>query len=1178
MYLAELELHGFKSFAQKTTVKFGSGITAIVGPNGCGKSNIVDALRWALGEQRPSLLRSSAMTNVIFNGTATKKALGLAEVSVTIHNNKGILPTEFGDITITRRLYRSGDSEYLLNRVPCRLKDIIELFMDTGMGSNAYSVIELKMVEEILADKNNDRRKLFEEAAGVTKYKEKRKQTLKKLEETRTDMQRVEDILVEIRKKVKSLQIQAGRAQRARQYEDDLHQYDKALSRHEYRTIQSELGPMMERILNAEKEKEELGRSLEQLEQQLVVSRETLGVREQEQGHAMRQVARYANEIRDAETTITIDNEKILAEQTVIAQYEQDVVMSESEIKEFRKALATAESMLIDAEDALSESALRLEEARNNQQTAREDVSQIRTRLEELSTRYRDMNMALTTVQNKRIRLESRLESFAEDTLRIDRQLESQSAEVDQFSTEGDKLRFALEQASETHELAEARLEEARREREHLLVWQDQLKDRQRGAHSKRDAQSAEISLLEAISKSDDAVPGAVKFLKQHRSEFSRFDLISEIFSTNEDLAIALETVLGDAVNFIVMDTVAEANRAFDMLRREKKGKATIIPLELVNAADVAAMDGSFAWEVRCAAKFEGIRNLLLGNVRVFDELREAVNGVKGRGFTGVTRTGEVVADKAFLRSGSAQKHEGLRVGLHERIDKLRLKLDQTEIEIEDIVRELAQTTHNIQQLPVDALTQRVKDALSELRKIENASNAFQARKQVHERNLSEVRERRKRVLEQKSQATKELGDLDPEMLELREQLDKLLREQHDLRSGLQTKEENLQRIQGRFSEAQLAAQKEQNNRDNIRREIERAQVGIAGIKKRLESRAQRARESKDKILAYKQQIESLTTALVQLRRNKEDADVALTEAEESAARQRGRIHQIEEELRDVRRRKEVNLELVHHLGMAKSRFDMQSKSIADHIWETYGLLMDQLTEEMPEGADPATVKETISMLKERLKNIGEVNKLAIEEYEEEKVRLDTFEAQIQDLNEAEDKLRQTISEINDTANARFSETFEQIRENFRNVFHSLFHEDDHCDLILEEHTAEDPLDRKINIIANPKGKRPSNIEQLSGGEKTLTAIALLFAIYLVKPSPFCILDEVDAPLDDANVGRFTAMIKKFSKSTQFIIITHNKNTMEKSEMLYGVTMPEIGVSKLVAVKMEEEFTGFGGN
>ncbi|MCC5927260.1 MAG: chromosome segregation protein SMC [Bacteroidetes bacterium] len=1169
MYLAELELHGFKSFAQKTSVKFGNGITAIVGPNGCGKSNIVDALRWALGEQRPSLLRSSAMTNVIFNGTATKKALGLAEVSITIENNKGILPSEFSDITITRRLYRSGDSEYLLNRVPCRLKDIVELFMDTGMGSNAYSVIELKMVEEILADKNNDRRKLFEEAAGVTKYKEKRKQTMRKLDETRTDMLRIEDILVEIRKKVKSLQIQAGRAQRAKQYEEDLQKLDKALSGHDYRNIQSELGPLMERILNADKEKEELSRNLETLEKQLLVSRDTLTDRETEQGHAMRLVSRLSNEIRDAETTITISNEKIVAEQNVIDQYENDVVMSEGEIKEFRQQITRIEKLATEAETRLKESTDRLEIAREALHEAREEVAAIRRKLEEVNTVYRDTNVALQALQNKKIRLESRLEGFAEDKIRIEKQLQSQLADVEQFGAEDNRLKFALEQALEATELAEARHEEAVKERERLSEQQTRLKDQQREMQSKRDALRSEINLLESIAKSDEAFPGSVKYLRQFNVQFTRFDLLSELFSVPEELAVALESVLGDAVNYIVMDSVAEAEKAFEMLKKEQQGKATIIPMELLTEQSYELEDGSLAYEVRCAPKFEPLRNLLLGQTRVYETLDEAVEGVRGTRFTGVTRQGELVSDASFLRGGSSAKNEGLRVGLRERIDKLIHKADGLDVELDRLQEELAQIVHLRSQLPVESLAQQRKEAEAAYRKLESERSTFQARKQVYEKNIADIRERQLRIQESHKTAREELESFEPEAIALEEKLEQILDEQHRYRADLQQKEDSLQRVQSRFSEAQLDDQKLQNEVNNHKIDIERAHVGIAGIKKRLESRAQSARDAKDRILSNKQQIEELTYRLEGLRRNKGDADEALTEAEESAARQRGRINQIDEDLREIRRKREINTDLVHHLTMAKERFDMQLKSIADHIWETYGLLMDQLTEEMPDDTEPATVKETIKMLRERLKNIGEVNKLAIEEYEEEKTRLDTFESQMQDLNEAETKLRETIAEINDTANKRFTETFDEIRTNFRTVFHTLFDENDHCDLILDDN-AEDPLDRKIHIIANPRGKRPSNIEQLSGGEKTLTAIALLFAIYLVKPSPFCILDEVDAPLDDANVGRFTTMIKKFSKDTQFIIITHNKNTMEKSEMLYGVTMPETGVSKLVAVKMED--------
>lgn len=1171
MYLAELELHGFKSFAQKTNVKFGNGITAIVGPNGCGKSNIVDALRWALGEQRPSLLRSNAMTNVIFNGTATKKPLGLAEVSVTIHNNRGILPTEFDDITITRRLYRSGDSEYLLNKVPCRLKDITEMFMDTGMGSNAYSVIELKMVEEILADKNNDRRKLFEEAAGVTKYKEKRKQTMKKLDETRTDMLRIEDILVEIRKKVKSLQIQAGRAQRAKQYEEDLVRLDKAISRFDYDKIQSELGPLLERILAAEKEKEELNRHFEQFEQQQLLGKDTLSARETDLSHSMRQVSRFNEQLRDTETTIKISSERISAEENVIRQYESDVSLSEVEIRELKKAVAKSEEDLKAAEIALKDMESKLDQAQESLDTAREEVSRFRSESERLSETYRDANTTLSTSQNKKVRTESRLEGNQDELLRLNRQVESLLHEEENFNEEQSKIRFEIEQARDTFEMAEARHAEAEKEREHLRVYVEELKDKLRSYQSKREALQNEVSLLQSLSKSDDALPFPVKHLKQFAQQFGRFELVADLFSTSEDLSIALESVLGDAVNFIVVDTIADAKKAFDILKSDKKGKTTIVPLELLNKTESEPIDGSLYFEVKCAPKYDALKKLLLGNARLFESIDQALEQTLPHlKFVGVTRMGELIHHGGIIRSGSAQKNEGLRVGLQDRIKKLEQQLEQTDLQIDDFKGQLEAAQQKRNQLPVESLLQKVKDADRNLRSTENRQNSFNARKQVYERNLNDVQDRKKRLLEAKATLQEELEGLDPELVRLQGQLEQVLDKQHRLRSDQQKSEDALNRMQSRFSEAQLNYQQAQNRVDNINKDIERSRVGIAGIMKRLEHRAESAKRSKDLILSLKKEIEFKKTELERLKRDKVDADEALNEAEERVQIQRGRLNQLEEEIKNNRRKREIGLELLHQLEMTRNRYDLQIKSLSDHVWETYGLLMDQVTEPMPEDIDPSAVKEQISVLKERLKNIGEVNKLAITEYEEEKTRLDTFESQMNDLNEAEDQLRQTISEINQTANERFSQTFDAIRTNFQNVFHSLFQETDHCDLILEDN-AEDPLDRRINIIANPRGKRPSNIEQLSGGEKTLTAIALLFAIYLVKPSPFCILDEVDAPLDDANVERFTSMIKKFSKTTQFIIITHNKKTMERSEMLYGVTMPEVGVSKLVAVRMDNE-------
>ncbi|HKI47413.1 MAG TPA: AAA family ATPase, partial [Balneolales bacterium] len=410
MYLSELELHGFKSFANKTHVKFDSGLTAIVGPNGCGKSNIVDSIRWVLGEQRPSHLRSASMSNVIFNGTATKKALGMSEVSVTIENNKGILPTEFKEVRITRRLYRSGESEYLLNNTACRLKDIIEMFMDTGMGANSYSVIELKMVEEILSDKNNERTALFEEAAGITKYKERRKQTFRKLEETRGDLQRVEDILVEIRKNARSLQLQASRAQRAKEYNEELRRLELGLARHEYDSVSSELEPLMERIVNAESEKEEFNRNLEQLEQLEEEARRELRVKEQKLSEVQQKQLNLQNAVRETETSLRITREKIKNEEQSIRQYEQEIYQSEDDIRELRKTIKQSEVQLEEKKARLNTTREELDKAKEGFDTQQTRLGEARGDLDNITRNYNETTQKLNQLQTQKVRIESRLE------------------------------------------------------------------------------------------------------------------------------------------------------------------------------------------------------------------------------------------------------------------------------------------------------------------------------------------------------------------------------------------------------------------------------------------------------------------------------------------------------------------------------------------------------------------------------------------------------------------------------------------------------------------------------------------------------------------------------------------------------------------------------------------------
>ncbi|REL25030.1 chromosome segregation protein SMC [Rhodohalobacter sp. SW132] len=1168
MYISELELHGFKSFAHKTHVKFDSGITAIVGPNGCGKSNIVDALRWVLGEQRPSLLRSSSMSNVIFNGTAKKKALGLADVSLTFVNNKGILPSEYSELTITRRLYRSGDSEYLINNTPCRLKDIMELFMDTGMSSDAYSVIELKMVEEILNDRNNDRRRLFEEAAGVTRYKDQRKRTLRKLDQTLKDLQRLEDILVEVRKKARSLEIQAEKAAKAKKYQKELVQLDKGYNRHQFLAVQEELKPLKERIENAEKEKREISEKLNRLEESEEKAGNRLIDKERAQAEAQRRVSQLQNSIKEMETNLRIVREKIKNEQGVISGHENDIKQTKTDLDELIDLKQNNEKQLNNFADTQEQSERSLKESKEKFNELQQQYTQIRHELYELEIAVGNTNKKLRDLQSDRIKLESKLENSEDDRIRINRDIEDLEDEIDNAKGELNISTNKLEKVNLSLSEKEEYLQQVTKKREQLEIKRENLREAIRSEKSKMESVKSEISLMESLSESSEGLPGSVAFLiENHSDQFNTLQTIGNLLQTDEDKAAALEAALGDAIHFIVVDSMQDAVRASGILKENKKGRATFIPLAELAASYETAPESIFH-HIHTENKFTTVAQLLTGSVMLTDSIEEAIP-LPDQISSAVTPEGDLINSNRFYKSGSRNKQAGIRLGIKDKLDKLYTLLDEHTKTYEDTELQLQKNQQQLEQLKPENIRQLLKVAQKEVRKLEQEISRYQSGIQVYQKNINDLINRKENISENEDRAAEQLDSLQPEQKELQEKIIELTDRQKEKKELMQSLEEERAIAQNRYNDAQLKHQDVKNRAQNLEKEIERAERGIESMKSRLESRKEMMTESAEKIEKYKDSIEQTELQLERSQQEKLVADEKLSEAEKAAAKQRGEIKEINDSLKELRRKKEVNTELVHHLTMAKEKFEMQAQSLSDHVWETYGVLMDQLTEELPGDMSADEAKNEISRLKQRLNRIGEVNHLAIDEYEEEKERLDFYEEQIDDLQNAEKEMRETIDEINQTATERFNKTFEQIRVNFQSVFHTLFEEDDNCDLLIEK-DVEDPLEAKIEIIANPRGKRPSSINQLSGGEKTLTAIALLFAIYLVKPSPFCVLDEVDAPLDDANIERFASMIRSFSKETQFIIITHNKKTMSKAEMMYGVTMPETGVSRLVGVRLDE--------
>jgi len=1163
MYLAELDLHGFKSFAQKTSIRFDDGITAIVGPNGCGKSNIVDALRWVLGEQRPSLLRSAAMSNVIFNGTATRKPQGMAEVSVTIHNNKGILPVEYTDVTITRRLYRNGDSEYLLNKTPCRLKDIVELFMDTGMGSNAYSVIELKMVEDILSDKNHDRRRLFEEAAGVTKYKDKRKQTFRKLDETLADMTRIDDILLEVRKNVGSLNRQSNRARQAKELEEELLILDQAVSRLEYRRLQDQLEPLRQRLIDVEAEKEQLQRNIEEAEQSRQISEVQLSEKELRLSEAQRELSEILSKIQQTQTDIRIASERIESEEKNIRQFELDVHSGEEEIRIQRSSIKKWEEERASLSVKFTELDAELTSAQTAYMELEAKVKEVKSQLDQANAAYTKANSRLSELQAARIRIESRLENGGEESVRLKQQMASADQELAEVSEENKKLEKELRDAKSLHEQAEIRYDEAIKRREVLVSESNRLKDTIRSHTGVIQGYEREIELLQNIAKSQEHFPESVQFLLGKKEAFSFAAVVTDLLSTNPDLSVALESVLGEACNFLVLGNEDDIKAATSLLRDNKKGRATLIAASRLTG-EYHLHQSSIAHHVQCDRKWTPLRNLLLGHVVVVEK-----DQLPDEGTTGVTIDGDVITRELFIRTGSANPSTGIRTSLKDKIMSLEKRIMVSEDACDEEQHTLKKVDRELEELDLSALSTTIRQAEQTVRRIESQKSGLSARLQMQGRNHAQMKQRLDAIATERSELEGKLEAMQPEALAIQDQIKELFESVAELRNKTETTEQNRNRALTKYNEVKLSHQDLQNKVEAAHREIQRANEQIESIKNRVQQRAETAKKAKDLIIEYRNQIEGSTTVLDLLQRDHTQSTKLRDQADEDCMRERGKIKSIDDALKTIRHNREQSLELLHELGLAKNQLELDARHIADQIFENYGLLMDAVDAVLPEGMSVAEAKTRLIDVRQRLKNIGEVNPLAIEEYEKELERLNTFETQMADLRDADSKLRQTIKEINDTAQDRFLSTFNDIRANFKTVFSTLFNEDDECDLILEEDKV-DPLESKIEIIAKPRGKRPSAISQLSGGEKTLTAIALLFAIYLVKPSPFCILDEVDAPLDDANIERFARILQRFSKDTQFIIITHNKLTMEKARMMYGVTMPETGISKLVAVRLDE--------
>lgn len=1193
MYLSKLEIFGFKSFAQKTVINFNEGITSIVGPNGCGKTNVVDAIRWCLGEQRSGVLRSDKMENVIFNGTANRKPMGMAEVSLTIQNTKGILPTEYTDVTITRRIFRSGESEYLLNKNLCRLKDITNLFMDTGIGANAYSVIELKMVETILSSKAEERRILFEEAAGVNKYKLRRRLALRKLDEVKADLTRVNDIVSEVEKKVASLERQAKKADRHNSLSTQLRELELDLAEREFALFHIKIDELKKSREENFKRKIQIESDIARLEDEIRDAREKLLIIESELAEKRNLITEQTDKIYQVQNTLSVKNERKNSLERNKVKYSEELLELENELRNAEELIANGHSNLINLNEELKHKENKKEEVEKQLDELNVNLERKRSELKNHSDILLEKVKAFSNKENELGNVEksltdfyNRIEKLKEKIRNISNTIAKTVGFVEELGIERDETKKKIEEAEQLFVQKQNEKLKLESELTHLKEKELEQKSLIKSIKEKIEFIQNLIDNLEGVSK------GAKALLESKSLLSGETTILAHVGNTDEKYRFAVEASLKNNLNNILVETFNDLLKGIEYLRKQKIGKASFFfppngiesnqnIFERISgfinrnkAKKLSRESGFIGWAfdfIQTDIKWKIFFEKILQRTCIVEDLDSAFALYKKYPqFNFATLNGDFISSNGIIEAGSEPKLDDSLFGRKQLLENLKNELPSHERKLVELQKEILWKEEQLSEIDLTVLSERGRMLVNDLANVEKQIAQFEY--EIKKSN-DESDKTQKEIQELAALA----NELDNQKIKVTEELQILKNEQEQLDAEQKTLEEEFRDVRARNNETlnilnniKIEIERTIGEIKNTNNAITRAEESISSIKTNIERRKNDIASAEEEMRTLQSEIENQTLNLQSLESAKDELNKLLEEVDSRYKASREEVNRKESELKQLRNEREQLSNLIHKSEIDLKESEMKKDSLIEHIKETYSLNLEKKNFDDLDSFNFSERHSQVQELKEKIKNLGPINLLAYSEYEEEKQRLEFLHKQRDDLIESEKDVIKTIEEINQTAQAQFKETFDKIRENFVKIFRTLFDPGDEADLRLEEN--EDPLEAKIEIIAKPKGKRPQSIDLLSGGEKTLTAIALLFAIYLVKPSPFCILDEIDAPLDDANIDRFTRILHEFKKDTQFIVVTHNKRTMEAAETMYGVTMQEEGVSKLVAVRFNEDF------
>jgi len=1179
MILSKVTIQGFKSFAKKTELKFGGNVTGVVGPNGCGKTNIVDAIRWGLGEQKTSVLRTDRMENVIFGGAQSSRPLGMADVSIHFDNSSHSLPIDYSEVVITRRLYRSGDSEYLINKNPVRLKDIQDLLMDTGIGTDAYSVIELKMVEDILSDKAEDRKRLLEEAAGVTKYKHRLKAALRKLDATHGDLLRVNDIIQEVDRTVRSLQRQVQKAKRYKTLEKEIRDLDLKRSSFVFDGLMTKLAPLKKELKTLQSQKDGRTTEIVKEEADLETLRLKLVDNEKILDDLQEKLNATIDEIRTREGDIRLAKQRIESQDELIARSQQDIVElqkrsgdQKTHLDQTTRNREALQVKITSTGRIFSNKKKELEVFQQSLNLKRLELNKHKKEIIDCLEEINLLSSEETRIRAKIDNSQGRLERLDEEDAAFRQALDTAGAgkkewdrKLNELQTQEKKLQEQKQQITKGIDHQRKQLEE---EKEQLFRYQSEL-----------DVFKGRLSFLKNVLESREGISNGGKWLIEHKTP-GLIGPVADLIDVSPEIRTAIEMGLGEAAGYLLFDTLSSAMQAVSTLNQTGGGKATLICLDRLQPAPknpshpkLPSGIDAVGWAdelIACKPDVIPVFSFLLGDlliVKDMDSARRTIEKMSNQPFRVATLKGELVTGWGVVQTGTSDETDEGMIGRRRRIAELE---DQI-INLEKRIGHQKTALQKYEEKAADLLHQQADNekALDQLRgrlsETEKEVNKIQFSIERADEGIKKNGEERQNLLTEIEKGKNRLDDFQPRMdalLEKRESIEVMTAR---IQAEVEKYEEEEKTMESGVHQLNLTMVRLTGEANNMDFDIKRSAGLIEEIANTLERRHKEIEEAGEDIKKCRANIESNEKALVTDFAKKEKQEKERGEKEKIYQNLKLELDEREKEVRQVRRDRDEVSERLHNLEMEISELEHQASSLTERIKEAYNVDIKQI-KPVPD-LDFSAMDAEIETLRQKIKNLGAVNLVALEEYDQEKERLDFLTQQRDDLLSAEETLKDTIQKINHTARTRFKEVFQQVRENFQMTFTQFF-QGGEADLRLPE--GEDPLEAQIEIFARPAGKQLRDLSLLSGGERALTAISLLFALYLVKPSPFCILDEIDAPLDENNVQRFTRVLEQYAQKTQFVIVTHNKMTMKAAGSLYGVTMEEEGVSKLVSVEFKD--------